>query len=179
MNTLQRLMFTVVMSGLAVHTTMAMEAFEDTLTISDENVDAIDKTAGTFFNKVRGGIALAQEGLKEAVAKSASKLEQLKTEADSGQDSPDPEVAPQPEVSVDAQEAPVIETNRSYLVRYGAGAVVAVTVAGVTYVLYKNGTLKQWGTAIKQHPKETVCAVLFAALTAVCVKSTATYFNVI
>lgn len=45
-----------------------------------------------------------------------------------------------------------INVTKETLIKYGAGAIIAVTISGVTYVLYKNGSFKKFGTAVKNHP---------------------------
>lgn len=47
---------------------------------------------------------------------------------------------------------PTFEINKAALIKYGVGAVIAVTVGGLTYVAYKNGSLKKFGVAVKNHP---------------------------
>lgn len=42
--------------------------------------------------------------------------------------------------------------TREAAIKFGIGAVALVTVGGVTYVLYKNGTLKKLADACKEHP---------------------------
>ena len=47
---------------------------------------------------------------------------------------------------------PTFEINKAALIKYGVGAVIAVTIGGLTYVAYKNGSLKKFGVAVKNHP---------------------------
>ncbi len=42
--------------------------------------------------------------------------------------------------------------SKEVAIKFGVGAIALVTIGSITYVLYKNGTLKEIGKAAQKHP---------------------------
>lgn len=58
----------------------------------------------------------------------------------------------------------VTSLSQEQALYYGCGAIAIVTICGVSYVFYKNGTWNKIGTVIKNNPRKAMSAALVSVL---------------